>query len=266
MTSFASLPTAAPQRRVPSPSGHPRRQSADALQRRNRRVEDHQSLVRPLAIHYARRCREPWEDLLQVGLLGLIRASELYRPETGTPFDAFARPHIRGAILHYLRDLAPGVRLPRRQAELQDRLMRNGRSEVSPGPAAAEAAEWRQRLGVDEGQWALLLQHRQLSRPLPLHEQQVEELAAPPQEEVEERLSSIRELLEQLDPRQRRVVQRVVLAGCSYRQLAVEMEISPMTVQRLLHRGLGQLRQQVEQRELRGPRRRNPGPSGPQGC
>jgi hypothetical protein len=39
-----------------------------------------------------------------------------------------------------------------------------------------------------------------------------------------------------------------------------------MTVQRLLHRGLGQLRQQVEQGEIRGSRHRNPAPSGPQGC
>ena len=266
MTSFASLPTTSPQRRGTSLPGLPRRLSADALQRRNRRVEDHQFLVRPLAIHYARRCREPWEDLLQVGMLGLIRASELYRPETGTPFAAFARPHIRGAILHYLRYLAPGVRLPRRQVELQERLMRQSRDQSSSRPAAIGSAQWRQSLGVDEGQWALLLQHRQLSRALPLHEQQIEELAAPPREEMEERLISIRECLEQLDPRQRRVVQRVVLAGCSYRQLAAEMEISAMTVQRLLHRGLGQLRQQVEQGEIRGSRHRNPAPSGPQGC
>jgi RNA polymerase sigma-B factor len=266
MTSFASLPTAAPQRPGASQSGLQRHLSADAVRRRNRRVEDHQSLVRPLAIHYARRCREPWEDLLQVGLLGLIRASELYRPETGTPFDAFARPHIRGAILHYLRDLAPGVRLPRRQAELQARLQRQCRNEGWTGPGAPGSAPRRERLDGDETQWALLLQHRQLNRPLPLHEQQLEELAGPPQEEVEERLCSIRELLEQLDPRQRRVVQQVVLAGCSYRQLAAEMDISPMTVQRLLQRGLGQLRQQVEARELRESRRWNPAPSGPRVC
>ena len=97
--------------------------ATERLRVRNRRVEAHRDLVRPLAIHYARRCGESWEDLLQVGLLGLIRASELYRPESGTPFDAFARPHVRGAILHYLRDLSPVVRLPRRAAELQQRLL-----------------------------------------------------------------------------------------------------------------------------------------------
>jgi RNA polymerase sigma-B factor len=32
--------------------------------------------------------------------MGLLRAAELYKPQTATPFEAFARPHIRGAILH----------------------------------------------------------------------------------------------------------------------------------------------------------------------
>ena len=93
-----------------------------ALQQRNQRVSQYCTLVNPIAVHYCRRCPEPLDDLVQVGLMGLLRAAELYRPQTTTPFDAFARPHIRGAILHYLRDSALAVRLPRRQMELHDKL------------------------------------------------------------------------------------------------------------------------------------------------
>ena len=87
------------------------------LLQRNRQVEANRDLVGPIAAHYAAHSAEAREDLEQVGLLGLIRAAELYSSDQGTPFEAFAKPHIRGAILHYLRDQAPAVRLPRRQAE-----------------------------------------------------------------------------------------------------------------------------------------------------
>lgn len=250
MTSTAPLRSdalsAAPAR------GGLRRPSASAsLRRRNRRVETYRELVRPLALHYASRCQEPWEDLVQVGLLGLIRAAELYRPELGTPFQAFARPHIRGAILHYLRDEAPSVRLPRRQAELQERLQRLETEQVWQQGDEAAATRLRRQLGVDDENWRLLIRQRQLCRAIPLEEARLEELAAPDQEQGEERLVALRDLLEQLDPRQRQVVRQVVLGGWSYRRLAAQMQISPMTVQRLLHRGLASLRRQLEQRELR---------------
>jgi RNA polymerase sigma-B factor len=235
------------------PAGLPGRRSraTAALRRRNRRVETYRDLVRPVALHYASRCQESWEDLLQVGLLGLIRAAELYRPDLGTPFAAFARPHIRGAILHYLRDAAPTVRLPRRQAELQERLSRLQSQLLPQGEGSAGvAAELCQRLGIDEGQWRLLQRHRHLSRPLPLEEAGVEELAAPQSIETSERLCAVREVLDQLDPRQREVVKRVVLSGWSYRRLASQMQVSPMTVQRLLHRGLARLREQLEAADL----------------
>jgi RNA polymerase sigma-B factor len=243
--------------------GRNRRPSGQALAARNHLVKEHRELVRPLALHYARQCAEPWEDLLQVGLLGLIRAAELYRSQSGTPFDAFARPHIRGAILHYLRDQAPAVRLPRRAVELQGRLNRLQR-QSSATPNRAAQAPLQEQLGLNPRQWNLLLVQRQLSRTVPLDEREAERLEAPEQA-LPERLCSIRDLLGRLDPRQREVVKRVVLEGTSYRRLAQDMQVSAMTVQRLLRRGLGELRQQLEQGAIRETPRRNREPSGLRG-
>jgi RNA polymerase sigma-B factor len=228
-------------------------------------VEAHRHLVPPLALHYARRCQEGCEDLQQVGLLGLIRAAELYRRDLGTPFEAFARPHIRGAILHYLRDVAPSVRLPRRQAELQERLQRLESGLTAQNGLQGSPMDLCRRLGIDEERWGLLQRQRQLSRPVPLEEVQVEELAAEQPWEGQERLIAIRDLLRTLDPRQKLVVQRVVLEGWSYRRLAASMQVSPMTVQRLLHRALAELRDNLEQRELRRDRQERRGGSGLRG-
>ena len=222
--------------------------SAELL-RRNRRVESYRDLVRPLALHYARRCAESCDDLIQVGMLGLIRAAELYRSETGTPFEAFARPHIRGAILHYLRDEAPSVRLPRRQAELQERLQRlEDRHGACLDPATS--ARLRRQLGIDDHHWSLLQRQRRLCRPVPLESELLEELAAPDDQEGREGAVDVCSLLAELEPRQRQVVRQVILDGCSYRRLAKQMQVSPMTVQRLLQRGLEHLRQQLDQRQL----------------
>ena len=52
----------------------------------------------------------PWgcvnkDDLLSYAILGLIDAIDRFDPELGTPFEAFANPRIRGAVLDALRRL-----------------------------------------------------------------------------------------------------------------------------------------------------------------
>ena len=169
-TSWRScLAAAGSNRKSPHPSASPARSRSRALRQRNQRVETYRALVRPLAIHYARCSQESSEDLIQVGLLGLIRAAELYSRERKIPFEAFARPHIRGAILHYLRDVAPRVRLPRRQAELQERLNRlfstDGRPRDqrirTPSISADHAGA---SLGVSDEQWSLLARQGRSTR------------------------------------------------------------------------------------------------------
>ena len=98
--------------------------TSTAIQRRNRRVEEHLQLVRPIALSFARRSGQCGEDLTQVGMLGLITASSSYKNGSSVPFQAFARPHIRGAILHYLRDRSALIRLPRRVEEQAQQLCR----------------------------------------------------------------------------------------------------------------------------------------------
>lgn len=253
-----------------------------ALERRNTLVTHHHNLVRPIALHYGRCSREASDDLIQVGMLGLIRAAELFDHRQGTPFPVFARPHIRGAILHHLRDVAPAVRLPRRQAELQEQLKKCERlcqqKGRSPQPESLQG-----QLGIDAGQWSLLMRHRQLERPSSLSELPEEVLEtvylhAPEMEGPRDPLTTDSEgtkegsghdllrMLSRLESRQRMVVQQVVLGGVSYRELARTMKVSPMTVQRLLHRGLDQLRQSLEGEGLSSRLQADRVPSASPGC
>lgn len=103
----------------------------------------------------ARRCYrhgEPLEDLVQVAYEALLLALRRFEPERRTPFLAFARPTIIGAIQHHYRDAGWALRVPRRVHELvvpardaYDLLAQD----LGRGPSSAEIADF---LGVDESE------------------------------------------------------------------------------------------------------------------
>lgn len=68
-------------------------------------VKSHTNLVRKIAWHFKGRTGRAIEveDLIQAGFLGLIDASQRYRPKEGVNFAAYAAIRIRGAIVDYLR-------------------------------------------------------------------------------------------------------------------------------------------------------------------
>jgi RNA polymerase sigma-B factor len=85
---------------------------------RNRLIQQNIGLVRKVAHQVSRHCAEPFENLVQVGSMGLIRAVERFDVGRGHSFSSFAVPYIRGEMQHYLRDRSSSVRIPRRFQDL----------------------------------------------------------------------------------------------------------------------------------------------------
>src|SRR6185295_17339391 len=107
----------------------------------------------PLVEHFARRFLnrgEPFDDLLQVGTIGLIKAIDRFDTERGVEFSTYATPTIVGEIKRHFRDRGWAIRVPRRLQELRlsitsataELTQENGRS-----PTVSELAE---HLGVND--------------------------------------------------------------------------------------------------------------------
>lgn len=203
---------------------------------RNQRVQQHLLIVRPIARHYALRSGEDAEDLQQVGCLGLIRAAGLYVPDLGTPFEAFARPHIRGAILHYLRDSHGLVKLPRRLQDRAQRLIRAPHPAADQRPSAEDdivVAVYRNR-----NRWTCLDGGDQEMVSPAQRDDRNDSWA--PLEKAEMRQQLLLRL-RALPEDERRSVHSVVMEGLSLRRSAKAQGVSAMTVQRRLRRGLQRL-------------------------
>ncbi len=96
-------------------------------------------LHRPLAQHLARRYaggEEPFDDLLQVAYIGLLKAIDRYDLSQGTAFSSFALPTILGELRRHFRDRTWCVRVPRGPQELSLRIERAG------GVLAARLGRW----------------------------------------------------------------------------------------------------------------------------
>ncbi|MGH2397349.1 MAG: sigma-70 family RNA polymerase sigma factor [bacterium] len=65
-------------------------------------------LVREQARSFADQRVARTEELERYGLMGLMKAIEMFDPDRAVPFEAFAKQRIRGAMSDYLRTVAAG--------------------------------------------------------------------------------------------------------------------------------------------------------------
>lgn len=88
---------------------------------RNLLVKANHNLARKEAHTMAACCHEPYEDLEQEAVLGLIRSVENFNPNKGIAFSSYAVPYIHGKLLQYLRDKGHLIRLSQSTQSLINR-------------------------------------------------------------------------------------------------------------------------------------------------
>lgn len=226
------------------------RQSQD-LEVRNQIVQLNFGLVRKEAHHYAQQSQENYEDLLQVGCIGLINAIERFDTLKGNAFSSFAMPYIKGEIQHYLRDRSNAVRIPRRWQELQQqslKVVNELRNHLQRQPTDLEIAN---ALEITIQEWQeikLVQQNRQLiSLDVPVKDGEegaasFGELMPDPQyrsfQLAQEDQIRLQQALIHLEDQTRRILEFVFLYDFTQKEVAEQLNISVVTVSRRLKKGL----------------------------
>jgi RNA polymerase sigma-B factor len=201
---------------------------------RNERIERHLNLVDPIAGHYAKRSGLDRDDLKQVGRLGLLRAAEGYEQGQDKPFEVYARPHIKGAILHYLRDSVGLIRLPRRLQEQAQSSIKNSSSESSKSQGITAEIELNVQIYRRRQSWEPLDENR-----VAANQPEWQPLL------MQERAWRVWDAINGLPPTEKRALVEVVIEGASLRGAGKKQGVSAMTMQRRLKRALAQLRQEL---------------------
>jgi RNA polymerase sigma-B factor len=209
-------------------------------------------LARKLARRYDR-SSEPFEDLVQVASLGLLKALDRFDPELGHTFSSFAVPTILGEMRRYFRDSGWSVHVPRgsqeralrvrdAQAELANRLGR--------APTVTELGEFLE-LGTEEIIDAMQAiqgyESLSLDAPRPGATDEATSYGDAMGEEDEryelvEMDATVSAVLGQIPQRERLILRMRFVEDLTQTEIAARVGISQMQVSRLLRRSLDQLR------------------------
>jgi RNA polymerase sigma-B factor len=215
----------------------------------------------PLVEHCARRFRnrgEPFEDLVQVGTIGLIKSIDRFDLDRGVEFSTYATPTIIGEIKRYFRDKGWAIRVPRRLQELRMQIGATtaeltqtlGRSptprelaeaigcsveDIVEGIESSNAYATLSLDATDDGGEDTGVSMLEM---MGLDDEGLEHI------EIRE---SIKPLLETLPAREKRILLLRFFKNKTQSEIAAEIGVSQMHVSRLLSRTLDQLRTSLQE-------------------
>jgi RNA polymerase sigma-B factor len=210
-------------------------------------------LTRSLARRYGR-SSEPFEDLLQVASLGLLKAMDRYDVERGHPFQSFAVPTILGEMRRYFRDSGWAVHVPRGAQEralkvrnAQERIA-NERGHAPTANQLAEYLEFDTEEVIDALQAIQAYETVSLDAPRPGAEDDAGASYGDSIGDDDERYelveldATVAAVLGHIPARERLILRMRFVEDLTQTEIAERVGISQMQVSRLLRRSLDQLR------------------------
>lgn len=223
-------------------------------------VREYMPLVHQIARKYSRSRPDLYEDLVQVGAIGLLKSIQYYDPERTrvASLRTVASCYIKGEIRHYVRDHSSLVQVPRKFNEINAHLSALEESlarELGHTPTVSELSE-RSGYTVKEicdaqSSWDACAHYesfdhlegeddredsRVLSELVPDKKYQDFVLAAEDRELITQALKGLGE-------KTRQIVEFVFFYDFSQKETAQKLGISEMGVSRAVHTALGKLKE-----------------------
>ncbi|WP_422070508.1 RNA polymerase sigma factor SigF [Streptomyces orinoci] len=221
---------------------------------RNTLIEMNMSLVRFAAGRFRSRGPEEMEDIVQVGMIGMIKAIDRFELSREVEFTTLAVPYIVGEIKRFFRDTSWAVHVPRRLQEARVQLAR-AKEELSSRlgrmPTTAELAEL-MSLPEEEVVEAQLASNGYQSASLDAELSSSKDGEAALADFIGdedaalglvEDFHALAPLIAQLGERDRRIIHWRFVEELSQAQIAERLGVSQMHVSRLISRLLAGLRE-----------------------
>jgi RNA polymerase sigma-B factor len=229
------------------------------LAAREQLIEQYMSLVRSLARRYSYR-GEQFEDLVQIGAIGLIKAIDRFDLDRGVELTTYATPNIIGEIKRHFRDKGWAVRVPRGLQELNVQLSKLVESLTVQYARSPTIPELAKAAGVEEEEVLEALESGRAYSSLSLSSggtqedgEELDPLESIGTEEHQYEVSEDRAVLAPgfrvLDERERMILHLRFFEGLTQSQIAQQVGISQMHVSRLIRRSLEKIREEINSEE-----------------
>ena len=223
---------------------------------REQLIRRYMPLARSLARRYGR-SSEPFDDLLQVASMGLVKAVDRFDANRGYPFQSFAVPTILGEMRRYFRDSGWAIHVPR-GAQERALKVRDAQEQISNetgrAPTAGQLAEFLE-LDIEDVIDALqaIRAYETVSLDAPRGSGDDEIVAygdsigkEDERYELVELDATVSAALGHLPARDRLVLKLRFVDDLTQTEIAERVGISQMQVSRLLRRSLEQLRSMTD--------------------
>ncbi|MFF6914356.1 SigB/SigF/SigG family RNA polymerase sigma factor [Streptomyces sp. NPDC012466] len=220
---------------------------------RNTLIEMNISLVRYAASRFRSRDQEEMEDIVQVGVIGLIKAIDRFELSREVEFTSFSIPYIVGEIKRFFRDTTWAVHVPRRLQEARVQLARATEELSSRLGRTPTVAELAQLMNLEEKEViearVASNGYRSSSLDAAIGNGEDGETALADfignddgALELVEDFHALAPMIADLDERSRKILHWRFVEELTQAQIAERLGVSQMHVSRLLSRTLAQLR------------------------
>lgn len=226
-----------------------------------RLVYHYEKLIESLAYRYSKG-QSHHEDLVQVGMIGLLGAIKRFDLSFERKFEAFLVPTVLGEIKRYLRDKTWSVHVPRRIKELGPKIKRSTdelTNELERPPSVKEIAEY---IGATEEEVLEAMEMGQSYNALSVDHSidadnegsSVTLLDVMGEEDDNYAQTEGRLLIEKLLPilseREQQIIRYTFLESLSQKETGEKIGLSQMHVSRLQRAALKKLRDSVKNTDI----------------
>lgn len=217
-----------------------------SMQRGDDLVSLHLPLVKRIAYHLAVKLPSHIEvdDLVQVGLIGLLKAKEDYQVDSGASFSTYATIRIRGAMMDELRARDWVPRSVQKSLTRVSGAVQSAEQRLGHTPNDTQVAS---ELGVSLKEYHEMLSDVSLARLTPLEDAETVAGDGQPDREVVEslRAAALADAIKQLPEKEQLMMSMYYVENLNLKEIGLILEVSESRVSQIHGQAIARLKSKL---------------------